>query len=101
MFVIDANDENRFEESKDVFDEVLENKNLGSIPILILLNKCDDTNKSKQEILELFELDKIEGRDWMIQCVSAENGKGLGESLEILIQYLQKNARYVDTDAYI
>eukprot|EP01080_Neovahlkampfia_damariscottae_P010625 gene10625-3248_t len=101
LFVIDANDAGRFEESKEVFDEILENKNLGSIPILILLNKCDTQNKSQQEILELFELDRIEGRDWMVQCVSAENGKGIGESLEILIQYLQKNARYVDTEAYI
>jgi 50S ribosomal subunit-associated GTPase HflX len=103
LYIVDASDESRFEESKKVFDEIIKNQNIGKIPIFVWLNKCDDPKQfaeAQLKILDLFELEKLE-RDYMIQCVSAHTGVGVRESVEILIQNLEKNARYVDTDGYI
>jgi ADP-ribosylation factor related protein 1 len=100
LYVIDGSDESRFQESKDVFYKVLQQSELHEVPVLILLNKSDQS-QTKQTILETFELEKIQNHDWFIQCISAESGSGLTQALEVLIQYLQKNGRYVDTNAYI
>jgi 50S ribosomal subunit-associated GTPase HflX len=104
LYIVDASDESRFEESKIVFDEIIKNQNIGKIPIFILLNKCDDPKQfadAQLKILDLFELEKLGERDYIIQSVSAHTGVGVRESVEILIQNLEKNARYVDTDGYI
>lgn len=85
-----------------MFTKLLNHKDLVGVPILILLNKSENNESTnKQKILEIFNLQNIQNRDWLIQCVSAENGTGLSNALEVLIHYLEKNGRYVDTSAYI
>lgn len=79
----------------------MKHEGLQGVPILILLNKSENEGTNKQKILEVFNLQTIQNRDWLIQCVSAENGTGLSNALEVLISYLEKNGRFVDTTTYI
>jgi small GTP-binding protein len=77
IYVIDTHDTN-YEESKNQFYKLLENENLKNTVILIYANKQDLSGaKRVNEIIQIYELDKIKDHIWNIQPCSAQTGEGL------------------------
>jgi small GTP-binding protein len=78
IFVIDSNDKENYEESKNQFYKILQNDTLKNAVILIFANKQDLlTSKKVNEIIEIYELDSIKNHIWHIQPCSANTGEGL------------------------
>jgi small GTP-binding protein len=78
IFVIDSNDKDNYEESKNQFYKILQNETLKNAVILIFANKQDlITSKKVNEIIEIYELDSIKNHVWHIQPCSANTGEGL------------------------
>ena len=78
IFVIDSNDKENYEESKNQFYKILQNDTLKNAVILIFANKQDLlTSKKVNEIIEIYELDSIKNHVWHIQPCSANTGEGL------------------------
>ena len=69
--MIDANDKERFELSKEELDNLMREPELLSAHLLVLGNKAEiPTAASYTEIKELFQLDQLE-RPWVLRMVSA------------------------------
>jgi len=75
VYMIDIANQLRFEESKKEFWNIITRNGINDIPLLILGNKVDLINndnhdkkepleRTKKEILEFFELDKLANRKW-------------------------------------
>lgn len=57
VFLVDASDRTRFEESKREFDNIINSEEVGNVPIVILGNKIDKKEAVREEELrELFGL---------------------------------------------
>ena len=77
IYVIDSHDSN-YEESKNQFYKLLENEALKNAVILIYANKQDLSGaKSVNDIIALYELNKLKDHVWNIQPCSAQTGEGL------------------------
>ena len=88
IYVIDSNDKN-IEESKNQFFKLLENETLRNAVILIYANKQDLSGAKKvNEIIELYELNKIQGYIWNIQPCSAQTGEGIVTGMKWLSDQL-------------
>ncbi|MHA1301694.1 MAG: ADP-ribosylation factor family protein [Candidatus Helarchaeota archaeon] len=88
IFVIDGTDRDRFQEAKDEFYNSLEIFSK-KFPIIILVNKQDLPNAApKEEIIDFFELTKLQGRDWHILDTSAITGKGLVEAFQWIYEHI-------------
>ena len=94
--MIDSADEARFEENKTILTELLGEKLLKAVPLLIFANKQDEELAcDTEEIVENLSVNEIAaGRKWNVQACSAmpnedANGakcfNGLNEGLEWLI----------------
>jgi len=97
IFVIDSSDFDNYEESKAEFYKVLKNEELKSSIILIFANKQDVvSSKSVNDLISLYELDKIKDHLWHIQSCSAKTGEGLMAGLTWLSDQLvfKKNSRF-------
>ena len=89
IYVIDSQDENNYEESKNQFHKVLRNSTLKNATILIFANKQDLPGaKTINQIIQDYELDKIKNHSWQIQPCSALRGEGLIEGLKWLSEQL-------------
>jgi small GTP-binding protein len=75
VYMIDIANQLRFEESKKEFWDIITRNGIKDIPLLILGNKVDLINnlnhdkkepleRSKKEIIEFFEFDKLANRKW-------------------------------------
>lgn len=91
IYVVDANDEERFEESKKALEKMLSHADFKGCPVLIYANKQDmlsdifDPAKFAISLgLNLLEND----RKWYIQACSARKNEGLHEGLEWLTNQL-------------
>ena len=88
IYVIDSNDTN-YEESKNQFNKLLSNDALKNTVILIYANKQDLSGaKGVNEIIQLYEFDKIQGHIWHIQPCSAQTGEGLVTGMKWLSDQL-------------
>ena len=77
IYVIDSHDTN-YDESKNQFYKLLENEALKNAVILIYANKQDLSGaKSVNEIIQIYELNKLKDHIWNIQPCSAQTGEGL------------------------
>ena len=77
IYVIDSHDTN-YEESKNQFYKLLENEALKNAVILIYANKQDLSGaKSVNDIIQIYELNKLKDHIWNIQPCSAQTGEGL------------------------
>jgi len=89
IFVIDASDHNRLLEAKLLFQSILLDDKLKEIPILIYSNKHDlPESIDKDDLVFMFDLDKIKTRDWYIQNVSALTGHGMYGGLDWIVGVL-------------
>jgi small GTP-binding protein len=75
VYMIDIANQRRFEESKKEFWDIITRNGIEDIPLLILGNKVDLINnlnhdkkepleRTRKEILEFFEFDKLANRKW-------------------------------------
>lgn len=91
IFVIDASDLNIINDSIQIFHKLIENEKLRDTIILVLVNKKDISGSlSKEQIIDLFEMKKIEFQQWNVQCVSAITGEGLFEAFWWLGEQIDK-----------
>ena len=71
---------------------ILTAEKLKNCPILFLANKQDlKTALSPDEIKEILELTKIDGRNWNIKGCCALTGEGIKEGLDWIKSILNKN----------
>ena len=89
IYVIDSQDENNYEESKNQFHKVIKNSTLKNSTILIYANKQDLPGaKTIEQIIKDYQLDNIRNHSWKIQPCSATRGEGLIEGLKWLSEQL-------------
>lgn len=85
IYVIDASDPDRLEESGIELINILRNPVLGKKPLLILANKTDkEGSLSPEELCEFFGFKDIVDRDWYITKASSVKDLGLDEGLQWL-----------------
>jgi len=100
IFVVDSNDRDRIDDSKDYehsakeeLNRMLAEDELRDAVLLVFANKQDLPNAMKvQEVTERLGLNKLRNRQWYIQGTSAPTGDGLYEGLDWLSATLSKKA---------
>lgn len=90
IFVIDANDESKFEDAKNCLNIILSVDSLQKVPLLFLINKTDLGDITVPRIADIFNLYAIKNREWLTQLCSAFSGKGLEEGLIWLDSTMEK-----------
>lgn len=89
IFVVDCNDKERMEETKEELHKLLAEEALSNFPVLVLANKQDMPNSLKtNEVTERLGLCEIKGRPWYVQPCVATSEEGLYEGLEWLSKQL-------------
>jgi small GTP-binding protein len=84
IWVVDSNDVERMEVTKDEMMRTLKEDELNYIPLLVYCNKQDLPNAmSSLNVAEALELNKFT-RSWFIQGCSATSGDGLYDGLDWL-----------------
>jgi len=98
IFVVDSNDRDRIDDSKDYehsakeeLNRMLAEDEIRDAVLLVFANKQDLPNAMKvQEVTERLGLNKLRDRQWYIQGCSAPTGDGLYEGLDWLSNTLSK-----------
>ena len=92
IFVVDSNDKERVQESKEELQKMLQEDELRDAVLLVFANKQDLPNAmSPSELTEKLGLAQIRGgRRWYIQSTCATQGTGLYEGLDWLSNELAK-----------
>ncbi|MHA1211287.1 MAG: ADP-ribosylation factor family protein [Candidatus Heimdallarchaeota archaeon] len=87
IFVVDASDKERIEESSEIFHDILDHQINQNIPVMILLNKCDIHDR-----IELVQFIRSFGLSnpnleikWSIFETSAKSGLGVVDSFSWLV----------------
>ena len=89
IFVVDSNDKDRLDESRDELHKMMSDEILKSVSLLILVNKQDLPNAlNPNQLVTSLELNSIK-QNWFIQPCQANIGDGLNEGFEWLIQSLK------------
>ena len=89
VFVIDSQDDEFSEESKEEFHKLIKNANLKNALILIFANKQDLPGaKPINKIIEEYELNSLKNHIWHIQPCSAVKGDGLINGIKWLSEQL-------------
>ncbi|KAG2439682.1 hypothetical protein HYH02_010563 [Chlamydomonas schloesseri] len=96
VYVVDAANRNRFDESRAALDRVLENRELVGAPLLIMANKQDlEGAANAQEVGQIFEVERghAQGRQFKVLQVSAYTGQGLKDGVEWLVETIRRGQR--------
>ncbi|MHA1670314.1 MAG: ADP-ribosylation factor-like protein [Promethearchaeota archaeon] len=98
IYMIDAANQLRFEESKREFWNFINKNDSSGIPLIILGNKTDLIKKSeeqdtilirtKQEIIDFFELDKLDDRDYYFFLTSVKSNYNMNEVMNTLFNMI-------------
>ena len=90
--MIDSNDRDRLEATKDEMIRTLGEDELSHIPLLVFCNKQDLSGAmSKKEISDKLGLPALNKLKWLIQPCCATTGEGLYEGLDWLSGALRQN----------
>ncbi|CAF99187.1 unnamed protein product, partial [Tetraodon nigroviridis] len=82
IYVIDSSDTKRFEEASLNLTELLEERMLANVPLLVFANKQDlATAVPVAELAEVLSLHTIQDRMWQVQACSAVTAEGLQEGM--------------------
>ncbi|XP_070555841.1 ADP-ribosylation factor-related protein 1-like isoform X2 [Ptychodera flava] len=95
IYVVDSTDEERLEDSWKAFDEMIESEALEGVPVIVLANKQDVQGcLNVDQIKSLFNQSaaKIGRRDCKMQGVSALTGDGVNESIDWIVQCVERNS---------
>ncbi|EFA81606.1 ARF-like protein [Heterostelium album PN500] len=77
VYVVDAADHEKFEQSKQALQDLINKPPLMKIPLLVVANKNDLPNAASiDEIIDTFELKAITGREVCCYSISAKNSSG-------------------------
>jgi len=91
IFVVDSNDKERVNESKEELHKMLEEDELRDACLLVFANKQDLPNAmAPGELTEKLGLNSLRNRRWYIQSTCATQGTGLYEGLDWLSSELSK-----------
>ncbi|KAK3220761.1 hypothetical protein Dsin_014731 [Dipteronia sinensis] len=94
VYVIDAACPSRFEDSKSALEKVLRHEDLQGAPLMILANKQDISDAvSADELAQYLDLKKLDERVYMFEAVSAVDGMGIKESVEWLLEVMERSKR--------
>jgi GTP-binding protein SAR1 len=87
LYVVDASDAARFEESKKELDGLIANELLKNVPILFLFNKCDlpDSKANIEKAKKMFNLKGIKDRSVMVFETSINDPKTLDDVKQTMI----------------
>lgn len=95
IYVIDSNDRDRMNESKELFDRMIKNEYLSGVPLLILANKQDlEDCMGVREIKPVFNQQGhlIGRRDCLTIPTSGLTGEGVDEAIIWLVEALKRNS---------
>jgi len=91
IFVVDSNDRERAQETKDELNRMLNEDELRDATLLVFANKQDLPNAmNAAELTDKLGLHNIRNRSWYIQATCATSGDGLYEGLDWLSNELKK-----------
>jgi len=91
IYVVDSNDRERIEETREELFKILSEGVLRTVPLLLLANKQDLPHAAKvAELTDLLDLHKEKGRQWFVQGCSAISGAGLYEGMDWLAKTLSR-----------
>jgi len=95
IFVVDSNDDARFNEAKKELHGMLADPALQNVVLLVLANKQDlPQARRAAEITDKLGLHELKGRtkdqDWLLQECSASTGRGIDTGLDWLATALAK-----------
>ncbi|CAH9103442.1 unnamed protein product [Cuscuta epithymum] len=94
LFVVDAACPSRFEDAKSALEKVLRHEELQGAPLLILANKQDLAKAvSVEELDRYLDLKKLDERVYTYQAVSAYEGTGIKESVNWLVNAMERSKR--------
>lgn len=94
IYVIDSTDKERLRDSKDAFDQMVEDRSLQGVPLLVLANKQDvEGALTIPEIKAVFNesAPKLGVRDCKVQNVSAITGQNIKAALEWMSNSVERN----------
>jgi len=90
IWVVDASDKDRIEESKEEMHTVLNDHELRDAKILVFANKQDLPGAVRsQKLAEQLGLHSLK-QDWYVQECAATKGEGLHEGLDAMVQLIKK-----------
>ena len=94
VYIVDGSDRSNFEESREVFHEVVKTQINKGIPVLLLLNKADLPECiPRTDFIQEFGLMELRSViNWAVYMTSAKTGKGLVEAFTYFIHLLEKEA---------
>lgn len=93
--MIDSNDRDRMNESKELFDRMIKNEYLSGVPLLILANKQDlEDCMGVRDIKPVFQQHGllIGRRDCLTIPTSGLTGEGVEEAIKWLVEALKRNS---------
>jgi ADP-ribosylation factor-like protein 3 len=92
VYVVDAADKKRLEESGTEFNNLISDAKMQGVPILVFANKQDlDNAVQPDEVAIALRLHEIpRDRAWKIQSASAKAGTGLEEGFQWALQAAKK-----------
>ena len=103
LYVVDAADRARLDESRDVLQQLMNNADLQGIPLLVLANKQDaEGAATAHEVQERFGLQHAQGEGGSSQPqnvlgVTAINGEGIEEGVRWLVESRTRNRARAQT----
>ncbi|MHA1631121.1 MAG: ADP-ribosylation factor family protein [Candidatus Heimdallarchaeota archaeon] len=92
IYVVDSTDYLRFEETKEIFHNIIKNQINPEIPVLIILSKIDlpDRMERVQFVRDFGLMDPNLKITWAVFETSAKTGEGIFESMSWFIKILGK-----------
>ena len=90
VYVIDAADHRRMEETSMELGQLVDEAKLADIPVLVYGNKSDLMNAMEQCEIEESVAPVLKGRNYFVVECSAKTGKGLQDGMEWLVDQINK-----------
>eukprot|EP00824_Muranothrix_gubernata_P016819 TRINITY_DN345_c0_g1_i1.p1 TRINITY_DN345_c0_g1~~TRINITY_DN345_c0_g1_i1.p1 ORF type:complete len:181 (+),score=44.85 TRINITY_DN345_c0_g1_i1:139-681(+) len=82
VFVVDSSDGQRMEEAKEEFHNIVSDREMMEVPVLVFGNKKDvEGALDEEQVTDRLALHKLRDRDWHIVLSCALTGEGLKEGL--------------------
>ncbi|XP_014246398.1 ADP-ribosylation factor-related protein 1 [Cimex lectularius] len=94
IYIVDSNDRERINESRETFEKMISCENLIGVPLLVLANKQDIPDcMGVREVKPIFKKNTnlIGSREIMVMAVSALNGEGVNEGITWLVDCIKRN----------
>ncbi|EGC38472.1 hypothetical protein DICPUDRAFT_75970 [Dictyostelium purpureum] len=89
IIVADSSDIGTLQENRDEFHKILDENDIGDVPILVLCNKQDLPNAKHTSVVnDTLHINSIYNRKWHTEQTCATSGEGLYEGFKWLSEFL-------------